>query len=331
MLSLEEKNRESIKERLESLPNIDLGRLHLYLTNFIVNMQTGRIHMVERDSIRIREILGFNVDSVLEADRIRNLAHKILIERARNNNEKVKLNFEGKFAIPDIEAFILANIDKFPDGTEITITPKEISVYWEGEDRTLYDEPVQEYFFNITYVSWDKGSFVELRAEIADRFSDMDMYFADAEPIEKDEAIKLIKQYAPHLMEIIEGHEDEIEFYTTRNEAYLFTDPSAQLPDGRIIFGLFLDDSYEYVSAHFFRNGGDVRSGVIEEHNRKLGGEYFKLDRIYHVFPAELDAGAPGDSVVHASLSEVIDIKTPNDERKVTELSAKIIKLLFLH
>ena len=313
---------------LSSMDRVKLAKLHLHLTNYILALQDGNLKFADRVGSKIMEILGFVPSSVLLADKIRREVHKRLIELARDSPD-VEVKVNGRFVIPDVEAVVLSYIDKL-SGAVVEINHDSIFVNWESDERTLYDEPVDMYSLSIRWYKGFEKPFVEVEAEIARRFSDADVYMNDVESLDEKEGLSLLRKYNPEMAEEIERDLkfESYSFFVTKNKAYLSFDGSVELPDGRILFVLRNDDSYEYTVAWFFRDGGDVRSGLVEELNRNIGEEFFELDRIYHVYPAEIDAGGPGDSVIHASGSKTFWIEKPSDEVKIALFVGKILRWL---
>lgn len=323
-MSLTVSNRSSAGD-LRKLELSKLGKTHLYLTKLIVGMQSKNARVVGNASAELRKLMGYAPRSVLEADRLRRRIHKVIIERT--SREHSGLTYRNPFVIPDVEAVVLSNIERLRD-FDVEIDRDSIYVSLYGEDETLYGEPVD---MKTLSVKWYKGfdkPFVEVDVEIAERFSDAGVYMNDVELLDEEEGIRILEKHNPELLDEILKDNVDVEFYVSRNEAYLFFDGSFQLPDGRVFFVMEVDDSYEYGVAVFFRRGGDVRSSVVEELNRVVGENMFTMDRIYHVYPAELDAGGPGDSVVHISGNKTLWIEKPADEIKVAVLVERILRKL---
>lgn len=312
-------------DKLSKLSMVSLGKLHMYLTKYIVGLQDGNTRLSSRAGMEIRGLIGYTPRSVLEADKLRRRVHKIIIENARRSHSG--LVYRNPFVIPDVEAVVLSNIERLREfSVEVDRDSIFISIY--GDDETLYGEPVDMKSVNIKWYKGFDKPLVDVDVEIEMRFSDAGIYMNDVELLDRDEGIRILKKYNPEFLEELMGTDTDVDFYVSNNQAYLFFDGSFELPDGRVFFVMENDDTYEYGVAVFFRRGGDVRSSVVEELNKIVGEDMFSMDRIYHVYPAELDAGGPGDSVVHISGSKTLWIEKPSDEIRVAVLVGRILSKL---
>lgn len=300
-----------------------LARLHMWLTEFIVSMQAGDAPSVGIVAEKIRRKYGFLPADVVEADRLRREVHRAMVELARNGPADVK--YTGPFAVPDVEAAVLSRVEEIPGGV-VEVGGDEVSVYYRGEGETLYGEPVDMFFLDVRWFNAAGTPVVDVTAESSIPFPEADVYMEDAEPVDDEEALRLFKRYGPEAVAMLEPV--EYAFYISRNEVYGTFDPSIALPDGRILFALPMDDRYEYTLASLFRMGADIRSRVVEEANRRLGEDFFRVDRMYHVYPAELDVGAPGDAVVHVVGSKMVPIHQVWDEFRAARLVARVLDAL---
>lgn len=312
-----------------------LALLHLSLTRYIAAMERRDYAEAHRRALEIYRATGWSPGDVLEADALRRRIHERLIALARGAGARgLRVSVEAHFAIPSVEALLLSlapRLSKLDGSGEIYAERSRAGVRWQGREETLYGEPVEMLVIDVEYRQ-EPGALprVGVGLEVATRFEKADIAFADAEALEPREGFELLRRHDPEAYSEVlaktDGGASSPLFLVSRNPAYHNADYAVELPDGRILAVVLPGNSYEYVSAWLFRRGVAVRSGLVDKINGAVGERVLQLDRIYHVYPAELDAGAPGDSVVHASGYVELEVAGPEDEAKVADLLARIIR-----
>lgn len=296
---------------LETLPPQGLARLHMLLTGYIVHRRADILRRIE-DDYRVR------VEGVLEADRLRRWVHKLLLDRSRSGEARIE--YTAPFRIPDVEAIILSFFAGCTDCL-IEVDRGRVLVYYEGEEKTLYNEPTDLFTLSVEYTLTPEHPVATVENELTLPLEELEVELPDLEPVPPEEVPPELK-----------GEEWEgLEAYRVRkgaDDTPYCLEAIACLEAGDTTYVL-IDPHDSYTLSWIWRKGGRIRSPLLEELNRGIGGQAkYEIDRIYHVYPAEVDAGAPGDSIVHLSLYWSKRVRRAEDEVEVATLTWRILTTL---
>jgi len=318
------------KPRIE-LPRdpLMLHRLHSELTKLIVSQHRGRFLDAERSARAVARLLGSAPRSITEADELRRLIHRALLEAARVASRRVAI--EGRFEIPDVETAVLARAGKLD---RIVVRSREIEVeYLDTEGKTVYGDPVGYGFF-IRVAILD--TFDGRRAEIGG-----ELFGLLGHDIDYEIALKMLSPR--ELRKMIESGELRIEELEiderARVELALEEDPRIMV----LLHNRCLDvawpcigtprgvinivDNDDYILACLWREEESAMRFPIVEELRSLGLDAY-VDRIYHEVPAEYDAGAESRAIVHVSFERRMRLESPESEVEVAKTVDSLLRLL---